>query len=144
MVQHALVDHWNDQSIQKAIEIGKYDYVIVQQGPSSQAFGRQVLIDYGQKISDLCKKYGSKMMFYMVWPARPYYHTFEKVIQNHYDAGEASGSLVCPVGLKWKQTLEQNPNAGLYGPDAFHPSLKGSMFAARELYKCVLDDRSRQ
>ena len=30
---------------------GLFDFVVVQQGPSSQAWGREVLIEYGEKIS---------------------------------------------------------------------------------------------
>ncbi|WP_115461983.1 SGNH/GDSL hydrolase family protein [Winogradskyella aurantiaca] len=139
---YALVDHWNDQSIQKAIAQGNYDFVIVQQGPSSQDFGRQVLIDYGQRIKDLCDEHGSQLMFFMVWPSKAYYYTFEKVIKNHYDAAKASNALVCPVGLKWKELTDNNPESGLYGPDGFHPSRKGSDFAASEIYKCVLDNKN--
>ena len=138
---YALVDHWNDQSIQKAIAQGNYDFVIVQQGPSSQDFGRQVLIDYGKRIKDLCDQHDSQLMFFMVWPAKAYYYTFEKVIKNHYDAAEANNALVCPVGLKWKELNDNDPNSGLYGPDGFHPSKKGSEFAAGEIYKCVLENR---
>ena len=36
---YALVDHLDDGEVQKQIRSGKYDYVIVQQGPSSQEEG---------------------------------------------------------------------------------------------------------
>ena len=36
----AIMDHWNDGEVQKEIIRNQYDFVIVQQGPSSQQNGR--------------------------------------------------------------------------------------------------------
>ncbi len=44
---YALIDHWGEGVIQTRIETGNYDFVIVQQGPSSQPYGRGLLIEYG-------------------------------------------------------------------------------------------------
>lgn len=137
---YALIDHWNDQSIQKAIAQGNFDFVIVQQGPSSQAFGKQILIDYGNKINDLCIDNGTKLMFYMVWPAKIYYYTFDQVIENYRDAANINNALICPVGEVWKAAYDRDPKAGLYGPDDFHPSIKGSQLAAKTIYKCLKDN----
>ncbi|MFV0573711.1 MAG: hypothetical protein ACK5M1_14990 [Xanthomarina gelatinilytica] len=53
---YALEDHWEEGKLQKLINTGTYDYVIVQQGPSSQNEGKLMLIDYGKKIKALCPK----------------------------------------------------------------------------------------
>ena len=41
-----LEDHWNTGIIQGMISSGYYDFVIIQQGPSSQEYGRSSLIEY--------------------------------------------------------------------------------------------------
>lgn len=127
---YALEDHWNDGKLQRLIKNGNYDYVIVQQGPSSQADGRSMLLTYGPKIEALCKKADSKLAFYMVWPAKANLHTFDGVITNYRDAAEATHSLLCPVGERWKEYFETTGDYSYYGPDGFHPSLKGSEVAA--------------
>ncbi|WP_343486137.1 SGNH/GDSL hydrolase family protein [Allomuricauda sp. d1] len=128
---YALMDHWNDGKVQKMIKNGNYDFVIVQQGPSSQEFGKQVLFEYGEKFKKLCGKNGAKLVYFMVWPSRTYYRTFDAVIKNHNDAAKANDALVCPVGEVWKQHFDTTNDFSYYGDDGFHPSLEGSKVAAR-------------
>ncbi|HEV7780694.1 MAG TPA: hypothetical protein VGO58_05485 [Chitinophagaceae bacterium] len=127
---YALEDHWNDGQMQQLIKDNKYDFVIVQQGPSSQADGRAMLLDYGQRIKDICNPQGTKLVFFMVWPAQVNLHTFDGVIRNYTDAAVATGSLLCAVGTEWKRYFSETNDYSYYGPDAFHPSLKGSEVAA--------------
>ena len=35
---YAIIDHWNDGNVQKEISKNHYDFVLLQQGPSSQAY----------------------------------------------------------------------------------------------------------
>ena len=44
---YALEDHWNDGKMQILIQTKKFDFVVVQQGPSSQNDGRIMLQDFG-------------------------------------------------------------------------------------------------
>ncbi|MEP3390526.1 MAG: SGNH/GDSL hydrolase family protein [Reichenbachiella sp.] len=134
---YALIDHWNDGVIQQEIATAQYDFVVVQQGPSSQAFGREVLIEYGKKIKELCDEYGGELAYYMVWPSRTYYHTFDGVIKNHEDAASLNEALLCPVGRVWKKHFDDTNDFSYYGSDGFHPSLKGSQVAADVIYNTL-------
>ncbi len=127
---YAIIDHWNDGNVQKEIASGQYDYVIIQQGPSSQAYGRQVLIEYGAKFKELCESHNTELVYYMVWPSRQYYHTFDGVIKNHEDAATMNNALLAPVGQVWKRHFDNTEDFSYYGSDGFHPSLKGSQVAA--------------
>ena len=51
---YALVDHWFQGEVQKYIQTGKFDFVIMQQGPSSQADGKRMLLSSGSQFSKLC------------------------------------------------------------------------------------------
>ncbi len=134
---YALEDHWNDGELQQLITKGSFDFVVVQQGPSSQADGREMLFDYGERISALCEVRGAKLVFFMVWPAKVNYHTFDGVIKNYTDAAERSGSLLCPVGSVWKGHFDSTNDFSYYGPDQFHPSLEGSKVAAQVIYETL-------
>ncbi len=127
---YAIIDHWNDGEIQDEIATNKYDFVIIQQGPSSQPYGREVLIEYGEKYSELCKNNNAKLCYFMVWPSLTYYQTFEGVIKNYSDAASINNAILCPVGEVWKEHFDATNNFDYYGPDGFHPSLKGSEIAA--------------
>lgn len=128
---YAIIDHWDDGELQKHIMSKDFDYVIVQQGPSSQSEGRSMLIQDGAKVKKLCDKYETKFAYFMVWPSLTYFKTFDNVIKNHRDASEQNGALLFPVGEAWKAYIDENKDASLYGQDGFHPSPKGSRLAAR-------------
>ena len=134
---YALIDHWNDGNVQQLIRDNGYDFVIVQQGPSSQAYGREVLIEYGGKFKTLCEENGSELVFFMVWPSRTYYNTFDGVIKNHKDAASINKALLAPVGEVWKQHFDDTNDFSYYGPDNFHPSYKGSQVAAKIIAETI-------
>jgi hypothetical protein len=134
---YALEDHWTNGELQKRIATYKYQYVVVQQGPSSQADGRAMLLDYGKRIKSLCDQHNSQLAFFMVWPARDNTENFEGVITNYTDAAKMTGSLLCPVGKVWREHFEATQDYSYYGPDGFHPSLKGSEVAAEVIYESL-------
>lgn len=134
---YALEDHWNDGKIQTMIASGKYNYVIVQQGPSSQNEGRLMLLDYGVKLSQKCSQYKIQLVFYMVWPSVTNYNSFDSVIQNYADAAKQANAILCPVGKKWKEYIDETKDYSYYGPDGFHPSLRGSEVAAEIIYNTL-------
>lgn len=127
---YALEDHWLEGQLQKKIKKEKYDYVIVQQGPSSQAEGRDMLLNYGKKIADLCSRNNTKLVFFMVWPARSNYHMFDGVIANYTAAAKQTNSILCPVGERWREYMDRTKDFSFYGVDGFHPSPAGSRNAA--------------
>ncbi len=127
---YAIEDHWNEGKVQKLISSKKYDFVIIQQGPSSQEDGRKMLIEYGKEYSLLCKLNDAKLAFFMVWPSLKYYHGFDNVIKNHEDAASINNSILLPVGRIWKEYIDSMKTKEYYGPDGFHPSLEGSQVAA--------------
>lgn len=133
---YAILDHWAEGEVQEMVKNGNYDYLVIQQGPSSQAWGRQVLFEYGEKFNALCSSNGVKLVYFMVWPSRSYYDTFPGVITNYRDASNNTNSILCPVGEVWKNYFDRTNDFSYYGVDGFHPSLQGSLVAAQ-----VITDR---
>jgi lysophospholipase L1-like esterase len=133
---YALEDHWNDGQLQKLIEKEKYDFVIVQQGPSSQAEGRAMLLNDGKRIKSICDQNNSKLVFFIVWPAKPNLHMMDGVIKNYTDAAAETQSILCPVGEVWKERFEAG-DYSYYGPDEFHPSFAGSESAAKIIVEAL-------
>ncbi len=137
---YAIEDHWNDGVVQKEISRNKYDFVILQQGPSSQPPGRKMLMEYGEKFSDLCKKHDAQLCYFMVWPSLNYYHSFDGVIKNYRDAATMHDAVLCPVGEVWKAHFDSTEEFDYYSFDGFHPSLKGSQVAAEVIVEYLFDD----
>lgn len=137
---YAIEDHWNDGNVQKLITSKKYQYVILQQGPSSQTPGRNMLIESGKEFSALREANETKLCFFMVWPALKYYQTFDGVIQNYSDAASINNALLLPVGLYWKRYFDRTKDFSYYSPDRFHPSVKGSKVAAEIIVDHLIKD----
>ncbi|MEM9362978.1 MAG: SGNH/GDSL hydrolase family protein [Bacteroidota bacterium] len=134
---YALIDHWDDGKVQKMIKEENYDFVLIQQGPSSQSYGREVLFDYGRRFKTLCDTNGAQLTFFMVWPSKNHFTTFDSVIKNHEDAAKAINAGICPVGKVWKTHFDTTADYSFYGSDGFHPSLKGSQAAAKVIITCL-------
>ncbi len=137
---YSLEDHWQDGGLQKIFNSEKFDFVVVQQGPSSQLDGKEMLLKYGSKIKKLCDKQNAKLVFFMVWPAKDNWHTFPGVIANYSTAAAVTQSILCPVGLEWKRYIESKGDYSYYGPDQFHPSLSGSLAAAKVIVETLKEN----
>ena len=134
---YALEDHWKDGKMQKLICKGDFDFVVMQQGPSSQAEGRDMLVEYGLLIKNICLSRGTRMAFFMVWPAKANYHMFDGVIKNYTDAARETNSLLCAVGTEFKKYGDQG-DFRFYSADNFHPSTEGSQIAAEIIYSSLM------
>lgn len=138
---YALEDHWRDGEVQQLIATGNYGIVVFQQGPSSQPPGKEMLVQYGGNLADLCRKHDVRPAFFMVWPSLQYYHTFEGVIANYQEAAVRADALLFPVGAVWKTYRGQHAEAALYAQDGFHPSPQGSFLAALTIFHTLFPDQ---
>ena len=134
---YGLEDHMNDGLVAAELAARQYQFVIFQQGPSSQAYGRESLFTYGQQLAVLALAHQATPAYLMVWPSKAYYQTFEGVIKNHTDAAKANGTLLIPLGLIWQKLNQEHPEFELYGPDGFHPSPLGSFLEAVIILKKI-------
>ena len=136
---YAIVDHWAEGKVQMLINTGTYDYVIIQQGSSSQEEGYAMLVNEGKKYAEICESNGSELAYFMVWPSITYYHTFDRVVQNYSSGARINNAILCPVGLEWKKYFDRTSDFSYYGPDGFHPSYKGSQVAAEVIFKSLFN-----
>ena len=67
------------------------------------------------------------------------YENFNGVINNYTDAANSTNSILCPVGKIWKEYCDKTNDYSYYGPDQFHPSLKGSEITAEVIVKSLLN-----
>ncbi|WP_242118477.1 SGNH/GDSL hydrolase family protein [Aestuariivivens sediminicola] len=137
---YAIADHWNEGKVQNLINSKSFDYVILQQGPSSQPDGRAMLLEYGKKYNALCHVNDSKLCFFMVWPSLHYYHTFEDVIKNYKDAAALNNAILLPVGQVWRDYFNKTDDFHYYDSDGFHPSKEGSYKAAEVIVAYLFKD----
>ncbi|HRH44317.1 MAG TPA: hypothetical protein PKY82_21970 [Pyrinomonadaceae bacterium] len=131
----SLEDHWNKGEVQKILAKEKWDYVIMQQGPSASSDGRQVLVDYAKKYAEPIAQAGAKSAFYMVWSAAGRIRDFAGVSATYQAAAKEVGGLFFPAGEAWLEAWRRDPKIELYAADRFHPNFAGSYLAALIIYQ---------
>lgn len=129
-----LPDHWVDGEAVRRIREGGWDVVVLQQGPSATE-GRPYLLEYSQLFAEEIAAVGARTALYMVWPAEARFHDFDGVSDSYATAAGLVGGLLFPAGEAWLDAWDRDPRLELYGPDRFHPSLRGTYLAALVMYE---------
>ncbi len=132
---YGLEQHWQSGGARKAIAGGRWDVVVLQQGPSALPESRRVLVDYTRRFDTDIKKAGAKTALYMVWPSRQRRGDVEAVSQSYRAAARSVGGLLLPVGDAWRSASAVAPDLPLYSADGFHPSGVGTYLAALVVYR---------
>ncbi|CAM1349920.1 conserved hypothetical protein [Tenacibaculum crassostreae] len=141
---YAIIDHLESGKLQQLLQKKRFDYMIIQQGPSSQAQGKQMLLEDGAKMKQLCNQYNTKLGYFMVWPSVTYYYTFDKVIENHTLAAQKNSALLFPAGVNWQEYNTYKDKESLYDHDNFHPSKAGSFLAALTIFHQLYPTKNLQ
>jgi hypothetical protein len=124
---YALEDHWATGDAREALDSGKWDIVIMQQGPSSLPDSRANLVEWSTRWANEARAHGVRPALLTVWPEQYRASSaFTAVIASYRAAALASGSLLLPAGDAWRRASK----LPLYGPDGFHPSPLGTYLAA--------------
>jgi hypothetical protein len=126
---YSLEDHWNDGRAARAIRGGCWNYVVLQQGPSSQAEGRALLLDYAARFDALVREQGGRSALFSAWPAETRRADFDRAIESYALAADAVNGLMLPAATAWLEAWERDPGLDLYA-DGLHPTPAGSYLVA--------------
>lgn len=138
---YSLDDHLAEGIVQSEISNGRYDFVIVQQGPSALPESQAILMSAVNKYKALCDQTKTKLALYMVWPSKSRISDLDNVIYSYSNAGKKHNVAICAAGLAWKKTWAANTGISLYGADGFHPELAGSLLAAMVIYGTITGNK---
>lgn len=123
----ALEDHWSDGRAVEAIEGGRWDIVVLQQGPSSLATSRLNLIEWAGRFAQKIRERGGRPAMYMVWP--PLGGDWDAATRSYTDAAVAVDGMLFPAGEALR-AVHAEGGIALFAADQFHPSQTGSYLAA--------------
>jgi hypothetical protein len=132
---YSLEDHWQQGEARKAIAAQRWDFVVMQQGPSALPESRSLLLEYGRRFDAEIRRAGAKPAFYMVWPSYPRFSDFDRVSESYRLAAEEIKSALFPAGEAWRAAWRRNDKLKLYSPDGLHPSQAGSYLNALVIYE---------
>ncbi|HXG77183.1 MAG TPA: SGNH/GDSL hydrolase family protein [Gaiellaceae bacterium] len=126
----SLEEHWRETGARASLARAGWDAVVLQQGPSSLPASRSHLRRWARRWADAVRAAGARPALLQVWPETQRAAAFPAVLASYAGAARASGALLLPAGAAWREALRRDPELGLYGPDGFHPSERGTLLAA--------------
>lgn len=132
----ALVDHWNQGDAKKAIVGGHWDFVVLQQGPSSTSINRDSLRTLTTMFGPLIASAGGKAVLFSAWPAQDRRVDFDRAAESYRLAAQDVGGLYAPVATAWVQAWNRDPSLQLY-IDGLHANTIGSYLAALVIYSRI-------
>jgi hypothetical protein len=142
---YGLVDHLRvSGAVEAAIRTGDWDYVVLQQGPSTQPDSRDSLVAWTRLFDPIIRSAGATPALYMVWPPKGQAGGFDAARTSYQAAAAAVNGIFLPAGAAWQEALSQDAGLALYGPDNFHPSPLGTYLAAITIYEALTGFDPRQ
>ena len=126
----SLEDHWNAERVPAEITSGKWDAVVMQQGPSALPESQVNLREWAERLAELARAHGTRPALFTVWPERYRVNALSEVIVSYAKAARAARAELYPAGLAWQLAWSRSRSLPLYGPDGFHPSPLGTYLAA--------------
>ena len=131
----SLDDHIQDGTAVRMLANEHWDYVVLQQGPSTLPDSRTNLRMGVASFRPLIEQAGGRVALYEVWPdstwsADRFVYDFDRVRDSYALAARDVGGLFLPAGEAWRTAWASHPAFKFYGPDEFHPSPEGSYLAA--------------
>ena len=140
----AVIDHVNGMS--NAVDVirsGKWDYVVLQQGPTTLGIGRDTLILAARLLDPDIRAAGGRTATLMVWPPATNLRAFDEVRLSYQQAAEAVGGLFLPAGEAWRAAWAIDPSLALFSSDGFHPSELGTYLAGLVVYEGITGHDAR-
>jgi hypothetical protein len=134
-----LQDHWNNQATRAMLTSGDFDWLVMQQGPSTLAESGANLTDYSARWADLARPLGVRSGLYVSWP--PIGGNIDAGLNNHVAAAQTNDLALFPAGHAFRQALIIDEDSPIYGGDGFHPNRHGAWLAALTI-AAVIYDRS--
>lgn len=131
----SLEDHWRQGEARKALAGERWDFVVMQQGPSALPESRALLLEYARRFNGEIRKSGAKPAFFMVWPSYPRFRDFDRVSESYQLAADEIRAALFPAGEAWRAAWRRDDKLKLYSSDGLHPSPAGSYVAALVIYE---------
>jgi len=131
----AVIDHVNGATDAVArIDGGEWGFVVLQQGPTPAGVCRDTLVLAAMRLGPHIGGAGARAAVVVPWARRGFPQSLAVAEESAVQAARSVGGVVAPVGIAWKEALDDDPTAALYGSDGYHPAPAGSLLAALTIY----------
>jgi hypothetical protein len=132
----AVIDHTLEGSdALRKIAGGRWDVVVLQQGPTPAGICRDTLIIAAMRLAPAIRRAGGRPALFLPWTRASYAGPIDEVAESATLAARAVGGEVIPIGIAWRQALAADPTLPLYAGDGYHPAPAGTLLSALTAYE---------
>jgi len=133
----ALVDHLADGAARNEIAKGGWEWVVLQQGPSSVEVNRDTLRLATKLFSPGIAAVKARPALFSAWPSAARIQDFDRAIESYRLAAADVDGLLLPVAAAWLAAWKRDSSISLYA-DGLHPSASGAYLSALVVYSTLL------
>jgi hypothetical protein len=138
-----LEDHWSEGSALRALQRSKWEFVILQQGPSTLPENRANLEAMVRRFDPAIRAAGAVPVLYQVWPTVDRPNDFGPALVSYQTAARSVGGILAPAGEAWRGAIAEADTIKVYSPDGLHGSVRGTYLAASVILARVFDTDPR-
>ena len=141
----ALIDHYRGYSdALNEIALSRWDYVVLQQGPSTTAINRDSLILTAKLFEPAIRGAGATPALYMVWPTTDRLAFFDEARISYQMAADTVNGVFMPAGKAWQTAWATDASLQFFQSDGLHPTPLGTYIAALVIYERLTGKDARQ
>ena len=134
----AVIDHaYGMTDAMEHVAAGGWDYVVLQQGPTSLRLCRDTLVLAARLFDVAVREGGGVTALFMTWPSADRRIYFDAVRDSYRAAARAVDGRFFPVGEAFREASRRDPSLQLYDYDGYHPARLGTLLAALVIYEQV-------
>jgi len=134
---------WRDKSARTAIEVGKWDFVVLQEQSTTPLTDPEDMFKYGRKFDAAIRKAGAKTIFFLTWARRDQPDNQAALNRAYSGLATELHAQIAPVGPAWKAALGLAATMPLYIEDGSHPTPTGAYLNACVFYLVMLGNQQR-
>jgi hypothetical protein len=133
----ALIDHWNEGTSRREIAKGGWEWVVLQQGPSSVEVNRDTLRLATALFAERIAAVQATPALFSAWPSEARRVDFARAIESYTIAAADVNGILLPVAAAWLDAWARDGTRLLYA-DGLHASPEGAYLAALVIYARLL------
>ncbi|MGB0891181.1 MAG: DUF4886 domain-containing protein [Flavobacteriaceae bacterium] len=139
--------HYNNPTTISKIKENNWDHIILQEQSLRPAYGYLKFYNGVDLLTELINSLNpclNKSILYMTWGRKenwnyPYLHMQELTTNAYNKVAEIFDTEVAPIGVAWKNVIQERGDINLYLPDQSHQSFAGAYLAACVFYATIFD-----
>ena len=107
-------------AVQPIVTDGRYDVVVLQQGPTSVGVNRDTLRLAAKYFDSVIRHAGGLPALYSVWPTADRLVDFDRATESYMLVAQDVDVMHLPAGETWRAAWRRDPSLAFYSADGLH------------------------